>query len=73
MWWDLGPCGEGEFLSSSPTAKAFSHQEGADGTWLQFGPLLYSLALLFQQQLQREPLCSWGIAAFCLLQHLVGK
>lgn len=28
---------------------------------------------LLQPQLQGEPLCSWGIVAFCLLQHLVGK
>lgn len=42
MWWDLGPCGEGEYPSSSPTAKTFTYQEDADGTWLQFGPLLYS-------------------------------
>lgn len=73
MWWDLGPWGEGEYFSSSPTAKALGHQEGADGAWLQFGPLLYSLALLFQLQLQGEPLCSRGITALCLLHHLVGK
>lgn len=42
MWWDLGPCREGEYPGSSLTAKTFSHQEDADGTWLQLGALLYS-------------------------------
>lgn len=75
VWWDLGPCGEGEYPIPHLLPKLLATRKMlmVPGCSLVPSSIPSCPGSAFPAIAPGEPLCPWGIVAFCVLQHLVGK